>query len=231
MVKEFEGKTEQEAIDVAVAELNLDREKFDVEIIDSGKKGFFKKSNVRIRIHTREDREESIEKEVRTKAAPAAPANTELEEKIVDFLKNVIEKMGYTGKVMVAYRKDNKIGLNIVSDHSAIMIGKQGKNLDALQLLTNVYAGQIDSTKKIVVDTENYRIRHEEQLVRMAYRTALQVKKTKRSKLLEPMNPFERRLIHTALNDILDVETKSEGDGLYKRVRIAYKSTQRSDLL
>ena len=231
MVKEFEGKTEQEAIDVAVAELNLDREKFDVEIIDSGKKGFFKKSNVRIRIHTREDREERIEKEVRTAAAPAAPANSELEEKIVDFLKNVIEKMGYTGKVMVAYRKDNKIGLNIVSDHSAIMIGKQGKNLDALQLLTNVYAGQIDSTKKIVVDTENYRIRHEEQLVRMAYRTALQVKKTKRSKLLEPMNPFERRLIHTALNDILDVETKSEGDGLYKRVRIAYKSTQRSDLL
>ncbi len=231
MIKEFEGKTEQEAIDKAVAALNLDREKFDVEILDAGKKGFFKKTNVKIKIHMHEDRAEETTIDTKNSNTTEIATNSDFEEKVLEFVSQVITKMGYSSKVMIAYRKDNKIGLNIVSEHSAIMIGKKGKNLDALQLLANVYAGQIDNTKKIVVDTENYRIRHEEQLVRMAYRTAVQVKKTKKSKLLEPMNPFERRLIHTALNDIVDVETKSEGEGLYKRVRIVHKSTRRSDLL
>jgi spoIIIJ-associated protein len=142
---------------------------------------------------------------------------------MITFLSTVIENMGYTAKIHTAFRKENKLGLNIVSSHSGIIIGRKGKNLDALQLLVNVYAGKFNNTKKVVVDTENYRIRHEEQLVKMAYKTASQVKKSGRSKLLEPMNPFERRLIHTALNDILDIETKSEGEGLYKQVRISAK--------
>ena len=72
----------------------------------------------------------------------------------------------------------------------------------------------------MIVDSENYRIRHEEQLIRLAYRTAEQVARSGQSRLLEPMNPYERRLVHTALNDFGGVETKSEGDGLYKQVRI-----------
>jgi spoIIIJ-associated protein len=234
MIKEFEGKTEQEAIDTAVRELCLDRENFDVEIVDAGKKGFFKKSNVKIRIHMHDEEDTSRpvvrEDSYNEKKAPQQAAD-DFEEKVVEFLSNIINKMGYSGEVQIAYRKDNKLGLNIISSHSGIMIGKKGKNLDALQLLTNVYAGQLDNTKKVVVDTENYRIRHEEQLVRMAYKTAVQVKKTRKSKLLEPMNPFERRLVHTALNDIVDVDTKSEGEGLYKQVRIYYRGANRSDLL
>ena len=73
------------------------------------------------------------------------------------------------------------------------------------------------------MDTENYRIRREETLVRLAYTTADKVRSSKKSILLEPMNPFERRLIHTTLNDIPDVETKSEGEGVYKQVRVIYK--------
>lgn len=233
MIREFEGKTEQEAIDTAVRELCLDRENFDVEIVDAGKKGFFKKSNVKIRIHMHDDKD--ISKPVREEASneknTSQQGTDDFEKKVVEFLSNIIDKMGYSGEVQIAYRKDNKLGLNIISSHSGIMIGKKGKNLDALQLLTNVYAGQLDNTKKVVVDTENYRIRHEEQLVRMAYKTAVQVKKTRKSKLLEPMNPFERRLVHTALNDIVDVDTKSEGEGLYKQVRIYYRGANRSDLL
>ncbi len=229
MIKEFEGKTEQEAINAAIEKLSLDRENFDVEIVDPGKRGFFRKSNVKIRIHLHGDNEVNEETEI---IQPKTAQSTEnFEKSVIEFLTNMIEKMGYSADVQVAYRKDNKLGLNILSSHSAIMIGKKGKNLDALQLLTNVFAGQIDNTKKVIVDTENYRIRHEEQLVRMAYRTAVQVKKTKRSKLLEPMNPFERRLIHTALNDVIDVDTKSEGEGLYKQVRISYKNSSREDLL
>lgn len=235
MVREFEGRTEQEAIDKAIEELSLDRKNFDVEILDPGKKGFFKKSNVKIRIHLHGDPvkktevRKDVQKEKRT--VERREDTGDFEAKVLVFIETVIEKMGYDAKVQVSYRKDNKLGLNIISSHSAIMIGKKGKNLDALQLLTNVYANQLDNTKKVIVDTENYRIRHEEQLVKMAYKTAVQVKKTKKSQLLEPMNPFERRLIHTALNDILDVETKSEGEGLYKQVRIVYKSTTRDDLL
>ena len=73
---------------------------------------------------------------------------------------------------------------------------------------------------KIIVDSEDYRMRHEEYIVRNAFKSAEYVRKTGKSKLLEPMNPFERRLIHTALNDFNGVETKSEGEGLYKQVRI-----------
>ncbi|MBO4731435.1 MAG: protein jag, partial [Spirochaetaceae bacterium] len=79
---------------------------------------------------------------------------------------------------------------------------------------------------RIILDSENYRIRREESLVRLAYNTADKVRTTRNSILLEPMNPFERRLIHTTLNDISDVETKSEGDGLYKQVRVIYKGSR-----
>ena len=76
---------------------------------------------------------------------------------------------------------------------------------------------------RIILDTENYRVRREENLVHLAYTTADRVRSTRNSVLLEPMNPFERRLIHTTLNEIPDVETKSEGEGLYKQVRVLYK--------
>ena len=90
--------------------------------------------------------------------------------------------------------------------------------------MANIYAGRLGHEEtRIILDTENYRIRREEALVRLAYTTADKVRTTKKSILLEPMNPFERRLIHTTLNDIPDVETKSDGDGLYKQVRVFYK--------
>jgi spoIIIJ-associated protein len=80
---------------------------------------------------------------------------------------------------------------------------------------------------RVILDSENYRIRREESLVRLAYSVADKVRESRSSILLEPMNPFERRLIHTTLNDISDVETKSEGEGLYKQVRVFYKGSRR----
>jgi Predicted RNA-binding protein len=105
-----------------------------------------------------------------------------------------------------------------------MIIGKKGKNIDALQLLANVYAGKLGRDDvKVILDSENYRIRREESLVRIAYESAEQVRRTGRSLLLEPMNPFERRIVHTTLNDIVDIETKSEGEGLYKQVRVMFR--------
>ena len=93
--------------------------------------------------------------------------------------------------------------------------------MDAIQLLANIFAsrkGREDT--RIIIDSENYRIRREESFVRLAYAVADKVRGNRSSVLLEPMNPFDRRLIHTTLNDIADVETKSEGEGLYKQVRV-----------
>jgi spoIIIJ-associated protein len=214
MVQEFEGKTEQEAIDKAVEELGLEREDFDVEIVESEKKGLFRKGSVKIKVHFKGGRPKPEQK---------SEDSSEFEEKVIEFINQVIQKMGFSGKAEVSYRREYKLGVTITSPDSGIIIGKKGKNLDALQLLVNVYAGQLEQSKKVVIDSENYRIRHEEHLVKLAYKTAEQVKQTKKSRLLEPMNPFERRLIHTALNDIVDVDTRSEGDGLYKQVRVFYK--------
>lgn len=215
MVKEYEGKTEQEAIAIAMEDLQLEQEELDIEIVDAGKRGLFKKSNVRIRVYLPDDEFEEVVEEVIVESLDA------YEEKVVQFVTTLLDKMGYPGKVQVNFRKEGKLGLDIVSDFSSIIIGKKGKNLDAIQLIVNVYAGQLDPNIKVIIDSEDYRMRHEEQLVKLAYRSAEQVRRSGRSRLLNPMNPFERRLIHTALNDMEGITTKSEGDGLFKQVRIS----------
>ena len=178
---------------------------------------------MKIRVHT-EGNTPVAEKDYA--AEPRAPRShvanpipqDEFEQKLIDFVTQVIQKMGYEVKVEIMFREERKIGIKLQSESSSILIGRKGKNLDALQLLMNVYAGHLGRE-----DIENCRIRREETLVRLAYTTADKVRSYRKSILLEPMNPFERRLIHTTLNDIPDIETKSEGDGLYKQVRVLYK--------
>lgn len=286
MIREFEGKSEKEAIDNAVAELNLDREQFDVEIMESNRGGLFRKGNVKIRVYIEDDgkadssygeddsqiafglgkdssgaavrgrrgysRSEGIvdrfvdggqvpeggrgradrkptsrDASARAYSRPAAAADPtpqdEFEKKMIEFIQTVTKKMGYPARANIAYREPNKVGFNIDSEHSGILIGKKGKNLDSLQLLANIYAGRLDEGRRVVVDAENYRSRHEDSIIKNARRSAAQVRKSRRSRLLEPMNPFERRLVHTTLNDMKDIETKSEGEGLYKQVRIIYR--------
>jgi len=236
MTYEFEGKTEKEAIELAAAELGLEKDQFDVEILETQKNSIFKKGYVKICVHTDEPakrpapRGDRVDPEFdgsvpkgKTLFQDPLPKD-EFEKSMIDFIASVIRKMGYDVTVEVMSREEKKIGLRLVSRSSSILIGRKGKNLDALQLLANVYAGRIGhEDTRIILDSENYRIRREETLVRLAYTTADRVRTTRGSMLLEPMNPFERRLIHTTLNDIGDVDTKSEGEGLYKQVRVFYK--------
>ena len=221
MIREFEGKTEKDAIQRAVSELGLQQDEFDVEILETISNGFFKRGSVKIRVHV-----EGNDNNVSSQES----FNNDIEKDTAVFVSNVIEKMGFPGKVSVNFRDERKIGLDIKSDHSAILIGKKGKNMDAIQLLANVYLGKITASDekpvRVIIDSENYRRRREDNIIRMAQKTADQVIRSKNSKLLEPMNPFERRLIHTALNEMTDVITKSEGDGLYKQVRIIYKGSR-----
>ena len=229
MTYEFEDKNEKEAIEKAVAELGLERDQFDVEIIETQKKSLFKAGYVKIRVHTVSDTtvsksSESVENTRRSYANPLA--QDEFEQKLLDFVSETITKMGYEVTVEIAFREEKKVGIKLTSSSSSILIGRKGKNLDALQLLANVYAGHLGREDvRVILDTENYRVRREENLVHLAYNTADKVRSSRQSILLEPMNPFERRLIHTTLNDIPDVETISEGEGLYKQVRVIYKGS------
>lgn len=221
MYKDFEGRTEEEARNKAIEELNLSGSDFDVEVMEVVKKGLFKKPSCRIRVYYGEDGDErDVEEDVTESRGEALEAENDTERKVIEFLNTLIGKMGYEGEATISYRRESKIGIDIESPDSSYIIGRKGRNLDAIQLITNVYAGNIDPDIKIVVDSENYRMRHEEQIIRNAYRVADQVKRSGKSRLLDPMNPFERRLVHTALNEYDGVETKSEGEGLYKQVRI-----------
>ena len=244
MTYEFEGRTEKEAIDRAAEELGLEKDGFDVEILETQRSGLFKKGFVKIKVHTdkpvsavpsqlddddEDRRREAADREQFSQAVFGDPeAKNDFEQKLIDFVEQVIAHMGYTSSVSVLFREEHKIGLKIDSDNSPILIGKKGKNLDALQLLANIYAGrQGREDMRVILDSENYRIRREESLVRLAYTVADRVRESRSSILLEPMNPFDRRLIHTTLNDIADVETKSEGEGLYKQVRVYYRGGMR----
>ncbi|MDR0524897.1 MAG: protein jag [Spirochaetaceae bacterium] len=234
MVYEFEGRTEKEAIDRAAEALGLEKDAFDVEILETKRSGLFTKGYVKIKVHTNQQTPQ--ESGAETPAVSPGPANplgpafadpaaqNEFEQKLIDFLDGLIRCMGYPGTVTVLFREDRKIGFKIDSEFSPILIGKKGKNLDAVQLLANIYAGRLGREDiRIILDSENYRIRREESLVRLAYTVADRVRESRGSYLLEPMNPFDRRLIHTTLNDISDVETKSEGEGVYKQVRVYYR--------
>ncbi len=214
MFREFEGKTEKEAIDKAVEELGIDREEFDVEIVNKPKSGIFRKGNVKIKVYIGEADEEP-------------KTVDDFEHKVIEYLETLISKMGFPGKGRVAFREESKIGIEIESEYTGILIGRKGKNLDSIQLLLNVYAGRLGSDCRVIIDAENYRERREENLVRMARKSAEQVRRTRGSRLLEPMNPFERRLVHTTLNELTDIDTISEGDGLYKQIRVLYRGDVR----
>jgi len=230
MIYEFEGKTEHEAIELAAQELGLDTSSFDVEIIENQSGGLFKKGKVRIRVHTKDvptsavsDEKEKQPEVPESRRVEPIPLD-DFERKMIEWTKEVISRMGYAAEVSVVFREPKKLGLRIDTESASILIGKKGRNIDALQLLANVYAGTLGHNDiKVVLDSENYRLRREESLVRIAYETAEEVRRTGRSVLLEPMNPFERRIIHTTLNDIIDIETKSEGEGLMKQVRVMMK--------
>jgi spoIIIJ-associated protein len=237
IVKEFEGKNEKEAIDRAIEELGLDRNEIDFEIVEAKKAGIlFRGGKVKIRVHLLEEHEEVEEDEEEpgpgnrrdpNEAAPRkAPmeANGELEPKVIEFTRGLLDRMGFPAEVTVNFREEGRVGLDIESDGSGILIGKQGKTLEALQFIVNLAAGRMggDSTR-FVLDTQDYRSRRERSLIRMANQVAEQVRRSRESQLLEPLNPFERRLIHTSLARYGDIETVSEGDGLYKRIRVIWR--------
>jgi len=231
VVEEFEGKTEEGAIEQAIQKLGLRREDIDIEIVESRKPGLFRSGNVRIRVHVGEEGEdegddvEDAEDETPELVRPAATGPvSDIEQKIVDALREMLRLMGFEATVTVASREEGKLGLDIQSEDSAILIGRQGNTLEAIQFIVSLMASRLGAHGlRVIVDTEDYRLRRQKNLIRSAKRVAQQVRASGQSQLLEAMNPYERRLVHTALGKMKDIATISEGEGLYKRIRVCFR--------
>lgn len=209
LVQEFEGKTEEEAIQVALESLELSEDQIRVETVDLDSKigffGFRNRKLVRIKVY--------YEEVTGSKIADLAKRSVE----------DLLEKMQFKSKVSIIQEDEERVYLGIISDQSALLIGKRGKNLEAIQLFINIALSQnkeVENMKKVVLDVEGYLNRRKESVSRMALRAADYVRTSKKSRILDPMNPFERRWVHLTLQDIQDIGTKSEGNGVHKKVRI-----------
>lgn len=174
--------------------------------------------------------EKKSEKPVKKPAPAAEPFEASDPEKLgeagrlaYDFLKNVTEKMGVQVGIRVTETAEN-VSVAMMGDTLGILIGRRGDTLDALQYLTSLYVNKHrDEYLRVSLDTENYRQKREEALTKLAMRMASRARKTGKKVTLEPMNPYERRILHSALQNNPYVDTHSEGEEPYRRVIITLK--------
>lgn len=208
-VKEFSGKTVDDAITAASVALGTTSDNFEYDVIERGSSGFLgigsKDAVIRVRM------------------------KMTIQDKIEKFLKDVAHAMGIEVRVEIKEDSEpNTYNVELFGDEMGILIGKRGQTLDSLQYLVNLACNK-DSEDyiKIKIDTEDYRKRRKETLENLAKNISFKVKKTRRPVSLEPMNPFERRVIHSALQQDKYVTTHSEGDEPYRHVVVTYKREAR----
>ena len=136
--------------------------------------------------------------------------------------------MGFDVDIEVDNNGTDRVFIELFSPDSAMIIGKRGKTLESIQMLVNTVGARVpgSASYKCVIDIENYRQKRESTLTDLALRVAQEVIRSGKPKTLEPMNPFERRLIHVALQNETSVETRSEGEGVHRKVRILPRKHQ-----
>ena len=248
MLKTLEksGKTEEAAIAAALEELGLDRDDVSVEIVERAKSGFLgigaSPAVVRVQYEAPDEELETVAEaaaespaaapaEAQPAAAPAAPAADEPESyaRIRAVVSGLLEHMGIQAEIEITARDNGGVNVNLSGSNMGAVIGRRGETLDAIQHLTN-YAVNRGSDKHmhISVDAESYRAKREESLVRLAEKMAAKAIKYKRSMALEPMNSYERHVIHTALQDFEGVTTSSTGTEPNRRVVVSYEKPQRT---
>jgi spoIIIJ-associated protein len=204
-VTEKTGKTIEEAIELALSELGVSRDRVDHEVLEVPSKGLFgfigsKLAKVRVAIR------------------PIDPI-----EVATRFLKDIFKAMNITVG-MEKMTQDDHVVINLRGEDLGILIGKHGQTLDALQYLTNLAANRdAGERSRIVLDVEDYRKRRAETLSRLAMRLADKVKRRGERVVLEPMSPQERKIIHMALQSDNRIMTYSEGDEPYRKVVISLK--------
>ena len=198
------GRTVEDAVLSAAIQLAVPRDRLEIEILEEPVKGLFGVFGG---------------KDAKIKASVEQSSV----DKAKDFLSNVLDKMGLE-PVLDIKEEDNVITVNVSGPKMGVLIGHRGETLDSVQYLTSLVVNKnSDKYKRVLLDTENYRSKREETLKRLAKRLANKVYKTGRKFTLEPMNPFERRIIHSTLQKDPNVTTYSEGSEPYRKVVITLK--------
>ncbi len=216
---EFTGKTVEEAINVGLEELQIKREDAEIRVLEEGKKKLFGsvKARVEIAVKTSEnsEAEEVVEEEIPVKNSPVSvPVLSENKtdgERTVEFLEGLFELLHITACTELVSEGD-KVEINVTAANTTPVIGKHGATLDAIQTLAGAVANTgREDYKRVVVDCENYRENRENTLNKLAENLAQKAIRLGKKIQLEPMNPYERRIIHAALSESEGVKTESEG--------------------
>lgn len=202
---EVSGKSVEEALEKALKELNLTKDRVNFKVLEEGSKGFLNfigTKPARILVDVK-------------------PTSLELG---IEFLKNVLKKMEISTELIVE-ETDDIVKINITGKDVKYAIGYRGETLNSLQYLTSIVINKDENTsyKKVILNAENYREKREKTLENLALKTAYKVKKYGRSYKLEPMQPYERRIIHATLQNDLEVITTSEGVEPFRHVLISLK--------
>lgn len=172
----------------------------------------------------RETKEEAEPEEPKREETVLAEVQDVTVQAVEEFLKNTLKAMNMEVEIQSEIDSDGALSVNMSGDHMGILIGKRGQTLDALQYLANRVANKHqDGYVRVKLDTENYRARREETLRHLAKNIAHKVKRTRRPVALEPMNPYERRIIHSSLQSDPYVTTHSEGEEPYRKVVVTLK--------
>lgn len=202
---EISAKTVDDAITEAVIKLGTTHDKIEYEVIEKGSAGFLgiARKDAVIKVRKKNDVEDNIR----------------------EFLNKVFNAMELEVEILVEREENsNVINVELKGSDMGVLIGKRGQTLDSLQYLTNLAVNKnSEEYVKVKIDTEDYRKRRKETLENLAKNIAYKVKRTKRPVSLEPMNPFERRIIHSALQNDKFVTTHSEGEEPYRHVVVTLK--------
>ena len=202
---EVSAKTVNDAITEACQKLGVTSDKLDYEVVEEGSSGFLgigaKPAVIKARI------------------------KNSVADNAKEFLKEVFDAMNMVVVIDVKYDEENRnIDIELSGDEMGVLIGKRGQTLDSLQYLVSLVVNKDeDEYIRVKVDTEDYRKRRKETLENLAKNIAYKVKRTKRPVSLEPMNPYERRIIHSALQNDKYVTTHSEGEEPFRRVVVTLK--------
>jgi len=205
--KEFTGKTVDDALTNATVSLGLTSDQVKYEVIEEGSNGFLgigsKDAVIKVLISADEDPKKVAE----------------------EFLKGVFEAMQLEVNISIEFNDEDKtLSIDLAGPEMGVLIGKRGQTLDSLQYLTNLAVNRSsESYTRVKIDTEDYRRRRKETLENLARNMASKVKRTKKAVTLEAMNPYERRIIHSALQNDNNVTTHSEGEEPYRYVVITLK--------
>ena len=209
--KEFTAKTVSEAITEACQSFGVTSDRLAYEVIEEGSAGFlgigYKPASIKAAVKEEEKKELSFEEIAK------------------NFLREVFEAMKMEVVIDAKFDEaERNLDVELSGDDMGMLIGKRGATLDSLQYLVSLVVNKnVDDYVRVKVDTENYRERRKETLENLAKNIAYKVKRTKRPVSLEPMNPYERRIIHSALQNDKYVTTHSEGEDPFRRVIVSLK--------